>query len=220
MPVPKYDLTFRRAEHPINARTTKFGGLPTWLAETCWPLSRATRKPMLFVCQIALDQIEMGNGMVYVFISEDPGGDLQTWLVDGGENAIIVQPGLVSAPHLPLAVGPYVFTMEGQRLREPVPCEFEVDLTPGADPDMVDLTTLENWTADERQRYRAALLGTKLCGTPGLLQHEEPIGAGWTLLAQIDSVRVPFEINFGGCGVGYVFLSPSGTAGKFFWQDI
>ena len=35
---------------------------------------------------------------------------------------------------------------------------------------------------------------------------------------QLDSTLVPFYINFGDAGVGYVFVNIDYTVGKFLWQ--
>ena len=51
------------------------------------------------------------------------------------------------------------------------------------------------------------------------VQNEEYPGPGsWRLLLQIDSCKVPFCLNFGDGGVGYIFLSEDGKTAKFLWQ--
>jgi hypothetical protein len=38
------------------------------------------------------------------------------------------------------------------------------------------------------------------------------------LLLQLDSTKVPFFVNFGDAGIGYLFLSADGQTAKFLWQ--
>ena len=40
----------------------------------------------------------------------------------------------------------------------------------------------------------------------------------WLLVLQLDSNEVPFQINFGDCGVGYAFVKADGSDGRFLWQ--
>ena len=37
-------------------------------------------------------------------------------------------------------------------------------------------------------------------------------------MVQLDSGKLPFDVNFGDAGVGYAFLSPDGKEGRFLWQ--
>src|ERR1019366_9388046 len=106
--VKKYTIAFRETRTPIVASATKFGGQPYWLTEPQWPLSRATGKPMRFICQIALTPEVFGSvlgQMAYLFMT-DPDSD-EPWVdgtyePDGGENALILQPGRLIVPIAPL----------------------------------------------------------------------------------------------------------------------
>ncbi len=216
--VKKYTITFQETDAPIAALVTKFGGQPTWLAESQWPLSRATGEPMRFICQIALDETIFGaptGRMAYFFISDGPTFVDNTFDPNGGENALIIQPaGICDVQTRPAATGP---TLERwvenatKKMRRPMPCELTVSLQPGEDPE-----TFEE--ADE-EMMKGRWDENKIGGTPAFLQYEEyPQGGPWKLLLQLDSVNVPFDINFGDAGSGYGFISEDGRSGKFLWQ--
>jgi uncharacterized protein YwqG len=211
---------------PIQCLVTKFGGQPVWFAGAQWPLSRKTGLPMQFIGQIALD-IELfrdvAGQMAYVFMSHDDDEFVDgTWEPDGGENAVVVQPGKLFVPTQPLVEGPTLYrrvSRPGHDRLAREPCEFAVRLTFAEDPDFV--RELERWEwDDEKQRnYCEVIGGNKIGGTPGFLQNDEFPGQDFRrLLLQLDSTLVPFSINFGDCGIGYVFLSTDGMSGKFLWQ--
>jgi uncharacterized protein YwqG len=76
-----------------------------------------------------------------------------------------------------------------------------------------------HWDPQAREAYWNAVEGNKIGGTPGFLQGDEfPASSNWYLLLQLDSVKVPFEINFGDAGIGYAFLATDGQSAKFLWQ--
>jgi hypothetical protein len=127
--------------------------------------------------------------MAYLFMtaSEDVHG---TWESEGGENALIVQPGRIPS-HVttaPLAQGPTLGT------------EFEVEFevtNPGELDDALD---------------------SRIGGEPTWLQAESYPPGAWGFLFQLDSCGPLQEINFGDVGVGYGFLSPDEQEGRFLWQ--
>jgi hypothetical protein len=226
--VKKYAITFHDASAPITELVTKFGGQPVWWTTPQWPLSRTTGKPMKFVCQIALDPAIFGTipgKMAYVFITDEDEFVEDTWQPDGGENAVIIQPGVYSGPINPLITGPSLYRMTeplGAKYRVPLACELGVELHAGEEPGFVDNSVLwDEWTEAERDAYYAQV-GTdrnKIGGTPLFLQNTEFPGKGtWQLIVQLDSASIPFEINFGDMGWGYAFLSADGTTGKFLFQ--
>lgn len=218
--VKKYRISFRETTPPILQLVTKFGGQPVWLSGPEWPVSRKTGNPMCFICQIALAPElfgEIPGRMAYLFMTDEAEVVDGTWEPDGGENAVIVQPGHFEGTEtLPLATGPSLckwIKRAGQDLLSPVPCEFGVELAAGVDPALEDLP----WTDDDR--YFDLMKENKVGGTPVFLQNPEfPEGRGWRLLLQLNSMPAPFEVNFGDAGVGYAFLSEDGTTGKFLWQ--
>ena len=83
-------LEFVSADGPVREPVTKVGGQPVWLEDPQWPLSLDTGEPMHFLGQFALD----GGRLAYLFMSGE--GDEyvdDTWEPDGGENALVIQPG-------------------------------------------------------------------------------------------------------------------------------
>ncbi|MBV9278525.1 MAG: DUF1963 domain-containing protein [Chloroflexi bacterium] len=210
----RYRITFRQAPSPIADPVTKFGGQPTWVNTPTWPLSRSTGQPMLFIGQVALDPAFAGDGgarMAYIFMTDllDKFVD-DTWDPNGGENAVVLQPGSYEGPFSPAATGPTLYRMvrdEAAGELVPEPCELAVQLE----------AEEEAAPADETDE---SLLGNKIGGTPGWIQEPEypDDSTSWRLLLQLDSTDVPFYLNFGDAGIGYVFLSEDGPRAGFLWQ--
>ena len=131
-----------------------------------------------------------------------------TYDAEGGENAVIVQPGVtdVRVPVRAQATGPTLFRMvqrPGEDRLHPEPCEFGVTLREGSDDELQVDGLAEN----------------KIAGTPIFMQGDDtPDGGPWHQLLQLDSSSVPFYVNFGDAGVGYAFLHEDGDRGKFLWQ--
>jgi uncharacterized protein YwqG len=180
---------------------------------------------MRFICQIALDSHifgESGGCMAYLFITDDEIFGERTFDPDGGENAVIIQPGTCNIPVQPLLNGPSLYKMISNAAEEeqlPHDCEFAVELTVGIEPDSIledeqVHTSEEAWT-----EFTKWWSESKIGGTPAFLQYPEyPAEGNWRLLLQLDSVHVPFYVNFGDAGIGYAFLSEDGRSGKFLWQ--
>lgn len=221
-------LDFVPARNPITAPVTKFGGQPAWLETPQWPMSRSTGNPMRFIAQVALDPAIFpgADGRVaYLFMTEEEDGAWvdETWEPDGGENAVIIQPGgkKTDVRTKAIAQGPTLFEMvdvAGAEELQARPCEFAV--TTQATENHAFLPEEER-PSDEAafERYILPLEGNKIGGTPAFLQGDEfPDGDGWRLLLQLDSTQVPFFVNFGDAGVGYAFLDAEARAGKFLWQ--
>src|SRR5689334_19521732 len=75
---------------------TKFDGQPDWVAKPELPTSKETGEPMRFICQIDLPEIGLDNleaKFAYLFMTDGEEYVDGTWEPDGGENAIILQPG-------------------------------------------------------------------------------------------------------------------------------
>ena len=224
--VGKYDIEFIEADAPITDPVTKFGGQPVWLERPEWPLSKELGRQMQFVCQIALDPDVFGvppGRMAYLFItgeSEDEWVD-GTYDPDGGENAVIVQPGGTNgAESVAESEGPSLYAfVDGRSWEGAVPCEYSVSLEPGEDPEYVDEDERVEWSEAEFDAYEGPLDGNKVAGTPGFIQADEfPEAGPWRLLLQLDSMTVPFHVNFGDAGIGYAYISEDGRSGKFLWQ--
>ncbi|WP_329109727.1 hypothetical protein OG792_13040 [Micromonospora sp. NBC_01699] len=129
---------YHRADTPVTGQVTKFGGQPGWLGAPQWPLGAARGTPMRFLCQIVLEAELVGDGpgrLAYVFVSHgDHGHDAEDFdpdvvFPDGGENAVIVQPGAFTGPTIPLTSGPTLYHGDGS------PAEYTVDLVRDEDPE-------------------------------------------------------------------------------------
>lgn len=219
-------ISFVPTQKPIRALATKFGGQPTWLSDPQWPLSQATGKPMRFIGQIALEPpaFEPGQGkMAYVFMTDDLDEYVDgTWEPDGGENAVILQPGSYTGSFASLAQGPTLYRMiekPGFDSFQPESVEFAVDFLDVEEPPFQPEAMQADWTQEQSHEYASALEGSKVGGTPLFLQGDEfPDGQDWRLLLQLDSAAVPFFVNFGDAGIAYVFIDQSASKGKMLWQ--
>ncbi len=207
-------INFEEAKLPITEPVTKFGGQPVWIEKPEWAISKSTGKPMMFICQIALDKEIFGSiesKMAYVFMSDDEDNYIEgTWEADGGENAVIIQPNGNNPESVSIEAGQSLSVWKEiavENNRKPFACEFAVPQSKAV-PD-----TEED---DDEGNFE-----NKIGGIPHFLQGEEfPDNNpnNWKLLLQLDSSSVPFEINFGDAGVGYAFISNDGITGKFLWQ--
>src|SRR5689334_18808557 len=98
---------------------------------------------MRFICQIALDPALFGDipaKMAYLFMTDEDEYVGETFDPDGGENAVILQPGTPAVPTQSLIVGPTLYKMRQQPGRDrlsPLPCELAVHLQWGDDPEFV-----------------------------------------------------------------------------------
>lgn len=221
----KYDISFMQATTPIAGHVTKFGGQPVWLDKPQWPISRSTGEPMRFICQIALDATifgELAGRVAYLFISDGETFVDNTYDPEGGENALIVQPGgICDVETQPLATGPtlrrWIFDDPPIPGRHGTPgeCEFAVELREDDDPDVLDEDKARAEGDAALNAFTAHWSDNKISGTPAFLQGPEyPAGGPWRLLLQLGG-EVPFDVNFGDAGVGYAFISQDGRSGSF-----
>jgi hypothetical protein len=231
--LPKLDLILERAEAPITERVTKFGGQPVWLEDPAWPLAPASGEPMEFVAQVRLEPAVFANQqetMAYLFVADAVWSE-DTWDPYSGESAVVIQPG--DNPLVATVLrreGPtlhHVFNERGAPAQAPPEfCEFGVVAVPGADPAAVDEVTLLRWEADPWLEYQEKTAGA--LGTPrGIKVGGEPYFFGdwpeafapdvWRLLLQLDG-PLPFFLNLGTDGIGYVLVRNDLRAGVFFWE--
>lgn len=208
----KYNFKLNKSESKINEPVTKFGCQPNWLEDPQWPISEELNSQMRFICQISLqDELfpDSEGKMAYVFMTEDDEEYADgTWEPDGGENAIIVQPGgKISVKTVNKPTGP---------TRE----EHSVTLIPGEDENFIAESEVFKLSDDEAESYHASIAGNKIGGSPGFMQGDEipQPEHEWNLLLQLDSCDVPFEINFGDAGIAYAFINRNNIEGKFLWQ--
>jgi hypothetical protein len=221
----KLSISFQSVDTPITEPVTKFGGMPVWVSEPQWPISRQSGQPMTFICQIVIEPKifgEMQGRMAYLFMTGDEVRIDRTWDPDAGENAVIIQPGSAHIETKQLVNGP---TLRKEVERDDgsflnwAPAEFAVGLVEGEDPDFIDESDGYKMDEEEYEKYCESLEGNKVGGTPGFIQYPEfPFGKSSKLLLQLNSATVPFYINFGDAGIGYAFISEDGTKGKFLWQ--
>lgn len=227
----KYSIRYKSATAPIIEPVTKFGGQPVWIEEPQWPLSRKYGMAMQFICQIVLTADLFGDiepRMAYLFITDwdFEGVPPDTPEPDGGENAVILQPGGVwQGPSLPLREGPTLYQRaceDGRWVHSPV--ELEVQLLAGNDPHE------DAWDHQRRSSafdaYFEALCEDKIGGTPVPTINcgpKELAGPGdWRLLLQLNTKGEDesdlFFLNFATDGVGWALISEDGRLGKFMWS--
>lgn len=221
--IKKYVVSAEPASAPITQLVSKLGGQPVWIGEPAWPLSKATGKPMRFVGQFVLYPEIFGSleaSMAYIFMYDDEPFVEGTWLPDGGENAVILQPGAGTRPTIASATGQTLYhaTQRPDCTVEQVPVEYALRLTPGEDPDTLDEDEFR--ARDAWEEYCHFAEESKIGGAPAFLQNPEYPGPGeWKLLAQLNSSLFSYNINFGVSGVGYAFLNENGDTAKFLWQN-
>jgi Domain of unknown function (DUF1963) len=224
----RHSIEFVEANKPIRELVTKFGGQPVWINESQWPHSRSSGRPMHFICQIALEPELFGPieaRMAYLFMTDSVDDEEYvdgTWEPDGGENAVILQPGRTTFPTQPLERGPTLYRRVKRMFRKFLvaePGEFAVKTILSDDPPFVPQERRFERSDEENEQCAETLAGNKIGGTPDFVQSDEyPDANPWNLLLQLDSAQVPFSINFGDAGIGYAFLSSDGQTAKFLWQ--
>lgn len=231
--IPKLDLLLQPADGPITEPVTKFGGQPVWVREPAWPLAPATGEPMEFVAQVRLEPELFGNDretLAYLFVADAVWSE-NTWDPYGGESAVVIEPdGRPAVPTADHAEGPTLHHLldewGGARPAPPEACEFAVLTVPGYDPAPVDEDRRRRWAADpwlEYQEKATGALGTprgiKVGGDPYFFRDWPPPfnPAEWRLLLQLDG-ELPFFLNLGVDGIGYVLVRNDLRAGVFFWE--
>jgi hypothetical protein len=191
---------------------TRLGGLPHWLEEPQWPVDPYENELAPF-----MGQFRNGDRMVYLFA-----------IGFSGEHATVVQPGgqvTESFETRAAATGPTELDLAHLlRVEEEVDfshVERELEPVEGEDEDDREVRLEE--LLEERQKDAAGSRRMNQLGGPDVvpvwLQGEDLPGEGWHLVAQLDSCQLPFEVNFGDNGVGYLFLSPDGKNAEFFFQS-
>ncbi|WPJ96053.1 DUF1963 domain-containing protein [Coraliomargarita algicola] len=218
-------IQFTKSKKPISEPETKFGGQPNWIEEVEWPLSRATGEPMRFICQIVLSPELFGESeakVAYIFMTDGKDYVDGTWEPDGGENAVILQPGSTEVPTKKYTKGPTLYQMVKkmfQKRLQPEPCEFKVEGSISDEPDFIPIDQRSELSDSDFEAYARKLEGNKIGGSPIFLQNDEfPDSEPWDLLLQLDSTSVPFYVNFGDAGIGYAFISKDRKKARFLWQ--
>lgn len=219
----RYNMSFRESKQATSVDFF-FGGEPFGLPREQWPLSKSNRQPMQFICQLPFGPDKFpgtAESVAYIFMSvgED---EEATWDPDSGENAVVIVPrnqttGSVTHGEAPRLCR-YVKKWWRSRLSSEV-CVYATGLEIAQDPEFLSRDVLMNLSEDQIEQYYAKIEGNKVGGVPRFIQDDElPFSEAWSLLMQLDSTTVPFYINFGDCGIGYVFLNHDGSQAKFLWQ--
>jgi hypothetical protein len=184
-------------------------------------VSRETAEPMRFLAQVALDPRLFGQTaarVAYAFVHD------QVWLARGGgtDGALVLQPGPVDFPHLPLATGPGLMREVRHRTgpfgwrvrRELVPCEFAADLDFTREPTVAAVDALsaadvdaETWARVVGDRFE----GIKVGGAPSFVQDDDFPFEPAVLVLQLATIDAPFHLSLGDAGVFYGFMDPAGT---------
>lgn len=157
--------------------------------------------------------------MAYIFMYDDEPFVDGTWLPDGGENAVILQPGTWAGPSINSVTGPtlYHVTQRPDGTVEQIPVEYALRLLPGEDSDVLDENEFR--ARDAWDEYCDYVEESKIGGAPAFLQYPEYPGPGnCGLLAQLNWDLFDSNVNFGDVGVGYAFIDDDGAAAKFLWQ--
>ncbi|MGW0664506.1 hypothetical protein [Streptodolium elevatio] len=205
------------------AEGTRLGGLPYWLAAPQWPVDPYTNELASFMGQFRVRVGDGGDG--------DGHGDRVVYLFAlgfSGEHATVVQPGgqvTKSVETRAAAIGPTALErVHLIRVDEEVDfAQVERDLAPVEGEDEDDREVRLEELLDELRKNAAGSIRMNQLGGPDVvpvwLQGDDLPGEDWQLVAQLDSYQLPFEVNFGDNGVGYLFLAPDGENAEFFFQS-
>jgi hypothetical protein len=107
--------------------------------------------------------------MAYVFMTDEDDYVDGTWEPDGGENAVILQPGTPTVTVQSLATGPTLYRMVEKMFRSSLvqePCEFAASGPIVEDPEFVVESERAAWTEEKWKAFADALDGNKIGGTP------------------------------------------------------
>ncbi|MBB4742357.1 hypothetical protein BJY16_005816 [Actinoplanes octamycinicus] len=223
---PRREMSWRPATEPVTGPVAKLGGQPHWLAEPLWPVSRSSAEPMTFVGQFPLPGPELA--LAYLFVSDEDG----TYDLDGGENALLVQPDGRVPPFVtgvPRRTGPALWR-RGADWFQRVPVELHLDLREPAEPAVQEFEREVAYQEAARRGEPVDERGDVDCrsyagGEPLFWQPWTPpeLDASWRFFFQLDGAEGadddPFALNFGG-GTGYAFLSVDRREGRFCWDCV
>jgi hypothetical protein len=135
--LPRREMAWRHSSRSIRAPLAKLGGQPFWLDDPFWPLSSGYGSPMTFVGQVPLPGPDLG--LSYLFITQDDDATAEVYEAEGGENALLVQPGGRIPSFLAGTsdrTGPTLWR-RGADWEDHIPVELHVDLhAPAADTDL------------------------------------------------------------------------------------
>ncbi|MBO0607556.1 hypothetical protein [Myceligenerans salitolerans] len=225
---PRRQMAFAPVSAPITGGRAKLGGQPVWRDRHQWPQSAANGEQMMFIGQFPIPGDV--QRMAYLFRTDGDKG--LTWEADGGENALIVQPGgRVPAfiKTVASATGPTLWKRgpewnDGPSVERsinfvPIDAEVERWLELAADYCEAERNGLPAQFPEEVTLAPRSYIG----GRPVLWQPHLPLPVpdGWHFFFQLDGFDDWDEpaIDFGG-GTGYAFLSPDCLEGRFTWDCV
>lgn len=194
-------LEFVPAGEPVRSPVTKLGGQPVWLGDAQWPISRDSGTPMWFIAQFVIPALggDKAQSLAYLFMTNADSTVDYAAESEGGENAVIIQ------PHGQLPV------LQRSYREEPTAITIaSAEEGPTIGPDHLSIETPNAVIEETPSQF--------IGGSPQWLQGDETPVPGWTFLAQLDASLLPLHVDFGDDGVGYIFLSPDRTQGRFLWQ--
>ncbi|MDX3224346.1 hypothetical protein [Streptomyces sp. ME19-01-6] len=201
---PGARLEFVLADGPVREPVIKVGGQPVWLEEPQWPLSSTTGEPMQFLGQFTLD----GGRLAYLFMGDEEGVG-GTYVPEGGENAVVIQPGGRIPGFVTVraqAEGPSVCVDHLPRLAESDTWMFLGG--PGAEP---------GWIHEERYPGEGWELVVQLSSAlSDTLPFEGLAEDGVTE----DIVPCYYAWELSGWGTAWAFVSPDGKEGRFLWDCV
>lgn len=227
--MPRLEMSWWPSAAPIDAPIAKLGGQPFWLDKPLWPVSRSSGKPMTFVGQFPLPG--SGARMAYLFLSDEDG----TFDLEGGENALLVQPGGRVPPFVSgenRHNGPALWR-RGSDWHQRIPVELHLDLH-GPGESAISAFEQEVGYQDAARRGTPAEVDADpvdvesrsyVGGQPLFWQPWTSVDLddSWRFFFQLDGAegwgKDAFALNFGG-GTGYAFLSQDQREGRFFWDCV
>ena len=233
--LPRRAIALSPAAAPATALRAKLGGQPRWLEAPTWPLAAVDGEPMTFVAQFPVPGA--GARMAYLFLAQDDDCMASGYTADGGDTALIIQPGgripdFVAT--VARATGPTLWR-RGPSWWDKIPVELEAELI-AVEP--AEELRIEQ-EADRQDAERAgdhsfpmpddfATPGSYVGGRPLFWQPGcvgEEIQSPWQFFFSLDSCpdeegSAAYWVNFGEGGTGYAFLSPDHLEGRFFWDCI
>lgn len=214
-----YITRFLPVSSPELRAVTKFGGQPLWMAETDWPVSMATGKPLRFIGQVDLDTppFELGR-MAYLFV-EIYDAELDKYFEDNWKVVLQEKTGTgLMSPQGP-SVSDSEWHIEGNSVAEPDWLELENQGT--------ELVEQENWVGYEDfiTKYGVAKIGGAPVNPDDIYDLEEP-SSHWQLMLQLPEREengkasdLPFYMDYGDGGTGWFLLSNDHQAVHFSWTS-
>ncbi|MEI5102494.1 hypothetical protein RB200_33315 [Streptomyces sp. PmtG] len=206
-------LLMYAGETGAEAPGPRTGGVPLVPPGFVWPACRECGGALLFLLHLPLDAGGAASGapgdVVAVFLCQNNPGMCDDWDATGGANRAYLLTGQELAPAAVPAAGETRLGAVSALRAEKV----AADGYPEA---------LDAWAEDDEA---AQLVQGQLGGVPAWIQGDETPGcpgcaAPMTFVAQLEEGYDFYtSANFGGGGIGYVFLCGGCREAAFLWQS-